>query len=173
MQQRMQIPLWPFLTTSLFVGVFGLFPYLCLWQPSLEQTVAPPSLEELKSGKGALLQRAFESRWFAACLTLSAAFLVGNAATAGVPAWNAYFHLFDESRFVHVMSIDFCSLCALLPFFMWWDADQRQWEWRDGGVPILAALPLFGPLVYLLVRPRTMLTVRDGESVPGGDDSPM
>lgn len=37
---------------------------------------------------------------------------------AGNEAWLQYFQLFDESRFVHVTSIDFLLLTAFVPFWL-------------------------------------------------------
>jgi hypothetical protein len=63
----------------------------------------------------------------AALLTGGALFLLAAAATAGGAAWSEYLKLFDESRFVHVTSIDFLCLTAFAPFWMWNDAQQRDW----------------------------------------------
>ena len=53
-----------------------------------------------------------------------------QAAFAGADSWTEYFQLFRESRFVHVTSLDFTALCLFSPFWMWNDADKRQWEGR-------------------------------------------
>ena len=67
----------------------------------------------------------------AAALIAAAAFgLVGYAAVAGGDAWNDYFRLFDTSRFIHVMTIDFLTLSALAPFWVYNDATARQWADR-------------------------------------------
>ena len=49
---------------------------------------------------------------------------------AGPEAWQAYFRMFDESRFVHVTSLDFCFLTLLAPFWVLNDASKRQWSQR-------------------------------------------
>ena len=76
--------------------------------------------------------------------------LLFNAFSSGVESWNAYFRLFDESKFVHVTSLDFCALSALAPLFLWNDAEKRGAGWA---LP-LAAIPMLGPLIYLILRPR-------------------
>jgi hypothetical protein len=49
---------------------------------------------------------------------------------AGGPAWQGYFKLLDESRLVHVTTIDAALCCALLPFWMNVDAEARGWKQR-------------------------------------------
>ena len=51
-------------------------------------------------------------------------------ALAGGEAWTEYLQLFNESRFVHVTSLDFAALCLSAPFWMWNDAEKRQWPGR-------------------------------------------
>ena len=149
------MPIWPFLSCSLGLGIIALFPYLCLWQPRVDKDMAPPSTDELQNSWGRFALRTLESRWLPALNLVSAAGLMYWAGSAGPLAWNQYSQFFDESRFVHVSTIDFAMLVAMLPFFMWWDADKREWQGRDVGVPLLALLPVLGPIAYLLLRPNT------------------
>jgi hypothetical protein len=153
-----QVPAWPFLSASFFVGMFALFPYLCLWEPRADKSMSPPSEGELSSGFGGYFMRALESRWLAGLNLVWASGLLAYALTAGPSAWNVYGQYFDESKFIHIMSIDFTGLVSFMAFFMWWDADKREWDSRGIGVPVLAAIPILGPLVYLLLRPRTVLS---------------
>lgn len=51
-------------------------------------------------------------------------------------------------------SIDFLTLTALAPFWMWNDAALRKWEPRDKVLPLLSVLPVVGPALYLCLRPR-------------------
>lgn len=53
-----------------------------------------------------------------------------QAASAGGAWWSDYFKLLDESRFVHVTSLDFATLTALMPFWMDNDATARNWDKR-------------------------------------------
>ncbi len=53
-----------------------------------------------------------------------------QAALAGAASWEEYGKLFVESRFVHVTSVDFLALCLFAPFWMWNDAEKRDWEGR-------------------------------------------
>ena len=49
---------------------------------------------------------------------------------AGGQAWLGYFSMFDESRFVHVTSLDFLALTLLAPFWVLNDASTRSWSDR-------------------------------------------
>ena len=60
-------------------------------------------------------------------------------------------------RFINVMTIDFCTLTALAPFWMANDAALRKWEQHDSLLPFLSMLPLFGPVIYLCLRPRAQV----------------
>jgi hypothetical protein len=75
----------------------------------------------MKAGEGLILP---------GLLAAAAAAQLYFAATAGGAAWADYWKLFEESRFVHVTSIDFCCLTAFVPFWMYHDAEGRKWEQR-------------------------------------------
>jgi hypothetical protein len=66
--------------------------------------------------------------------------------------WADFVQQWQTSRFIHVMSLDFCLLCLLFPRLLWDDMvrrgikDQRMF-WA------VSLLPLLGPLLYLSVRP--------------------
>jgi hypothetical protein len=91
-------------------------------------------------------------------LLLAAAGLWASALAASGPAWADFVRLFDESRLVHVTTVDFCTLTALAPFWMANDAAGRRWEGRDSLLPLLCVLPLIGPAAYLCLRPKTDLS---------------
>ncbi len=55
-------------------------------------------------------------------------------------------------------SLDFMTLTALAPFWMYNDAEARQWEQRDKLLPLLSVLPVVGPALYLVLRPKTDLS---------------
>lgn len=55
------------------------------------------------------------------------------------------------------MSCDFLCLTALAPFWMSNDAQLRRWDKADSLVPLLSCLPLFGPCIYLCLRPRAQV----------------
>ena len=71
-----------------------------------------------------------ESPIFAALLLVSSVGLWALALTAGGSAWVDYSHLFDESKLVHVTTVDFFLLSAFAPFWMYNDAQLRDWKPR-------------------------------------------
>lgn len=55
---------------------------------------------------------------------------VCNLSHVGGASWVEYGHLIDESRLVHVTTLDFLCLTAFAPFWMLNDAEARNWEQR-------------------------------------------
>ncbi len=55
---------------------------------------------------------------------------------------------------MHVTTVDFATLTALAPFWMEIDAVGRKWEQRGTLLPVLSFLPVIGPAIYLLLRPK-------------------
>lgn len=130
---------WPFVLVSFGVGAFALLPYLALRQPLASF-----------SGPKSLLLRLLESRGLGAVLTAGAialaafAFLNGN--------WLDFWQQWQTSRFIHVMSLDFCALWLLFPILLRDDMARRGL--KQAWVPIaVTALPLVGACLYLALRP--------------------
>lgn len=147
------VPAWPFFTLSYAVGAFGLLPFMALWQPPATPPQLPPAKEDLE-GTGNLLARGMESPVIAWLLLAGAAACLIQAATAGGDAWVEYIRLARESRLVHVTTLDFLTLTALAPFWMDNDATLRKWEGRDSLLLPLSLLPVLGPAIYLVLRPK-------------------
>jgi hypothetical protein len=152
-KSRNGVPAWPFYTLSYAVGAFGLLPFMALWQPLEKAPKLPPKKEDLE-GIGNLLGRGMESPILPWALLGGSLFCIGSAATAGGAAWQEYFRLFQESRLVHVTTVDFLTLTTLAPFWMDNDAQLRNWEGRDKLLPILSVIPVVGPALYLCLRPK-------------------
>ncbi len=55
-------------------------------------------------------------------------------------------------------TLDFLTLTTLVPFWMSNDAEARKWEQRDQLLPLLSVLPVVGPALYLVLRPKTDLS---------------
>ena len=145
------LPAWPFVTGSFALGAFALLPYFALHTPGGEASRAPPAADELADGaKGAAL-RLLESRGLGLFLAGVSLFAVGSAAVAGPDAWRAYGRLFDESRLVHVTTLDFITLSACA--WSWVQNDARA-RGVEGGAPAWVGVPLLGPAAWLVVRPR-------------------
>lgn len=48
----MQLPAWPFVCTSVFLGAYALIPYMALWAPKNPPEQLPPPDSELVSSGG-------------------------------------------------------------------------------------------------------------------------
>jgi hypothetical protein len=44
-----QLPAWPFVCASVFLGAYALIPYMALWEPKSPQQQLPPPEDELVS----------------------------------------------------------------------------------------------------------------------------
>ncbi|MEA5447877.1 DUF2834 domain-containing protein [Leptolyngbya sp. CCNP1308] len=130
---------WPFVLVSFAVGAFALLPYLALRQPN----------PDFSGPKSALL-RLLESRWLGAALAAGAIALVAFALIKG--DWPDFWQQWQTSRFIHVMSLDFCALWLLFPVLLRDDMARRGFT---GGwaMPLVLALPLVGACLYLALRP--------------------
>ncbi len=80
--------------------------------------------------------RVTESRLLAALLFGGALISLAQVALAPAAQWVEFGKLFDESRLVHVSTLDLTVLTLCAPFWMFNDAAQREWEPR-------CATPLF------------------------------
>jgi hypothetical protein len=139
MDGRMQkIPAWPFVVGSFGVGAFALLPYLALRH----------SNSSFSGPKTALL-KLLDSRWTGVVLTLGAIALVSYGAIAG--DWSDFVVQWQTSRFIHVMSLDFCLLCLLFPTVLGDDMARRGLQ--DSRIFWAASIPLLGPAIYLALRP--------------------
>ncbi|KAG2487273.1 hypothetical protein HYH03_014114 [Edaphochlamys debaryana] len=150
-----KVPAWPFVTVSFFLGAFALLPYMALWRPfrRSEDNPLPPPASELE-GWNKLFLKGAETPVMPALLLAGSAYCIYLAATAGDYYWLDYLKLFDESRLVHVTTIDFATLTLLAPFWMELDASGRNWSQRGSLLTVLSFLPVVGPCIYLLLRPK-------------------
>ena len=133
-----KIPAWPFATASFGVGAFALLPYLALRETNTDVGSKNTFLSLL------------DSRLTGVALTIGTVVLVAYGLKDG--NWQDFMHQWQSSRFIHVMSLDFCLLCLLFPALLRDDMARRglknsQLFW------LTALIPLFGPLIYLCVRP--------------------
>ncbi len=133
-----KIPAWLFAIASFAVGAFALLPYLALREPN-NQFV----------GKKNALIKLLDSRVTGIVLTVATVILVAYGLTTG--DWDSFVQQWQTNRFINVMSLDFCLLCLLFPALLGDDMARRSWNpqlfW------LIALIPLFGPLIYLSVRP--------------------
>lgn len=133
-----KIPAWLFAIASFAVGIFALLPYLALREPN----------NKFVGKKNALL-KLLDSRVTGVVLTVATVILVAYGLTGG--DWGSFVQQWQTNRFINVMSLDFCLLCLLFPALLGDDMARRSWNpqffW------LITLIPLFGPLIYLSVRP--------------------
>lgn len=137
---RMQdIPAWPSFLAANGSGVIGMMPYLILRKPSQEF-----------SGQKDIWLKLLDSRTFGVFLSLSTVALVAYAIMAG--DWGDFVYQWRTSRFIYLMSLDFCLLYLVFPSLLGDDMARR--ELRDARIFWAVALfPLVGALTYLCLRP--------------------
>jgi hypothetical protein len=137
---RMQdIPAWPSFLAANGSGVIGMMPYLILRKPSQEF-----------SGQKDIWLKLLDSRTFGVFLSLTTVALVAYAIMAG--DWGDFVYQWRTSRFIYLMSLDFCLLYLVFPSLLGDDMARR--ELRDSRVFWAVALfPLVGALAYLCLRP--------------------
>lgn len=128
-------PAWPFVVAMMALGAFALLPYL-IWR-------SPESTRERQPNWGLAF---WESRWLAIALTLALATVIGRGVVAA--DWAEYLALWQRDRFVHVMTLDFVLLIALLPVVALNDMRQRVRQWPK----VVLGMPLVGSLAYLCGR---------------------
>lgn len=137
---RMQkIPAWPFAGISFAVGAFAILPYLILRQPN-----------STFEGQKTLFLKILDSRWTGLLATLAAAAFLIYGLTQG--DWNNFIQQWQSSRFIHVMSLDFCLLCLLFPILLKDDMARRKIK-NNVLFWLVSLTPLLGSAIYLLVRP--------------------
>ena len=132
-----KLPAWLFSTLSFGVGAFAILPYLALRKPCPEF-----------SGNKNLLLKILDARIMGILLTVGTSFLLIYGLQNG--DWENFIQQWQNSRFIHVMSLDFCLLCFLFPTLVKDDMSRRgmeksPWYW-------VALIPLLGSLIYLCVR---------------------
>lgn len=131
----------PYFIGSNFTGVICLLPYLIFRKRN----------QEFYGNKDKWL-RILDRRSTGVNLLLGTIGLLTYAAVAG--DWGDYVQQFQTKHFVHLISLDFCLMCLLFPLTSLFDDDMARRGVKDSRIFWAVALvPLFGPLVYLCLRP--------------------
>lgn len=134
-----KVPAWPFASFSFGVGAFAILPYLALRRSS-------PTFVGQKNW----LLKLLDSRITGAFVALGAIGLLIYGVTAG--DWSDFARQWQTSRFIHVMSLDFCLLCLLFPILLPDDMARRGLTDRRIFWAV-TLIPLLGPLAYITLRP--------------------
>jgi hypothetical protein len=134
-----KIPAWPFVVASFGVGAFAILLYLALRQPNPEFP-----------GKKDWFLQLQDSKIFGLILALGAVILLAFGLLKG--DWSDFVQQWQSSKFINVMSLDFCLLSFLFPVLLKDDLTRREanapyWFWS------VTLVPLLGPLLYLCLRP--------------------
>ncbi|MBD2577270.1 DUF2834 domain-containing protein [Oscillatoria sp. FACHB-1406] len=145
-----KIRAFPFVIGSFALGAFALLPYLALREPN-------PTFV----GKKDKAISAFDSRLLGVLLTIAAVGLVAFGLSQG--NWTDFVQQWKTSRFIHVMSLDFCLLCVLFPTLLGDDLARRNFK-KAWVFWLVCLVPLFGPLLYLCLRPSLEETTSQEEA---------
>lgn len=137
--REQKLPAWIFVLGSFGVGAFALLPYLALRETNTIWT-----------GKQNLLIKIVESKITGIILTIGTLILVFWGINNG--DWSDFATQWHNSKFIHVMSLDFCLLCLLLPVVVKDDLPKRGIK-NPAILVIISLIPLLGTLVYLCCRP--------------------
>ena len=143
-----KIPAWPFVTLSFGVGAFALLPYLALREHS--ESFLDTTSSDTKTYTKTKLISLVDSRWTGRAIALSSLLLLTYGFTQG--NWADFAEQWRTSQFIHVMSLDFCMLCAVVSPLVKSDMAKRNLN-----NPLLfwcaVLIPLLGVALYLSIRP--------------------
>lgn len=144
---RGRVPAWPFVILSFGLGAFALLPYYA-WSSSANRASGYGNLHfgrQRESGIGRVAAHKL-THVVLLLLTLGTAFY---AVTQGHP--DVYMEAFNQSAFVHIMTIDFLLLTLLSMIAIYRDTEvsRRSAAWTAAGI-----IPIVGPLIYLLTLRR-------------------
>ncbi len=137
-----KLPAWLFVSASFGVGAFSLLPYLIFRQPN-------PRFNGTKNWFLNIL----DSRIVGALIAIGGAALFIYGVTQG--DWRDFAQQWQTDRFIHVMSLDFCMLCAVFPVLLKDDMARRGWT-DSRSFWIFSLIPFLGALAYLALRPPTI-----------------
>ncbi len=133
---------WPFAAASMAVGAFAILPYLALRTPHQDWF-----------GQKDWGLKLWNSRWIGAIGLAGAVACFSFGLSQG--DWADFVRQWQSSRFINVMSLDFCLLSLLFPALVSDDLVRRQ---ERPALLWVTVLPLLGPSLYLILRkPLTLL----------------
>lgn len=150
--REQKIPAWPFAVASFGVGAFALLPYLALREANQKFT-----------GSKDIVLKILDSRWLGVALTLGTLVLLSFGLLKG--DWADFIQQWQSSRFIHVMSLDFCLLCLLFPALLGDDMARRGMK-NSSLFWVVALVPLIGSLLYLCLRPPFLESGQEAISIP-------
>jgi hypothetical protein len=134
-----KLPAWAFSAASFGVGAFALIPYMALREPN-----------GTFSGEKNGLLKIMDLRWTGGLIAIATLTLLIYGFVNG--NWNDFVQQWQTSKFIRVMSLDFCLLCLLFPVLLEDDMtrrglDDRRIFWA------VTLVPLLGAVAYITLRP--------------------
>ncbi|GEN54538.1 hypothetical protein [Halobacillus faecis] len=136
-EDRSGLPLWPFLLGMFMLGAFALMPYFFLSRARNKREGRIPYW----------LVKVFHARMFISFLVVVTIALLWYGVSQGY-FW-FYWHDFQTSNFVHVMTIDFMVLSILTIFVIYWK--ERRYG-KVNRMHWFGSIPILGALFYMFIR---------------------
>ena len=155
---QQKLAAWPFVAAAFGVGAFAVLPYQAL----RDRTQNPPAPYDAKADvERSKLLSVLDSPWTGRVLLLSAIALLSYGLFNGsfTANWQDFLGQWETSKFIHVMSLDFCMLCIILAPLLRDDMIRHGLKDNTLLFWIATLIPLFGVLIYLSVRPPLTQTI--------------
>ena len=131
------IPAWPFVLGSFMLGAFALMPYFFVSRAESTRKLRTPRW----------ISSSLDSILFKALLFAGTVALIVYGLTQG--SAELYSQAFQQSQFVHVMTIDFLVLTGISIFVIYW---RERKHGRFNQLYWLGCVPVVGFLAYLLIK---------------------
>ncbi|PZU97062.1 MAG: DUF2834 domain-containing protein [Pseudanabaena sp.] len=133
-----KVPAWIFSGLSFLVGAFALLPYFALRESNTSF-----------AGKKNWNIKILDSSITGIVISAIAIYFLIYGFSSG--DWGDFIQQWQTSRFIHVMSLDFCMLSLMFPWLLSDDMDRRGMT-DDRFFSLIALVPLVGALLYLCLR---------------------
>eukprot|EP01038_Epipyxis_sp_PR26KG_P011862 gene11862-15872_t len=150
--KNQKFPALPFVISSFALGFFGVGPYIGARNIQTE-------VNDSNKGRGTSV---FEFKGTTLLISAFASYIAYQAANAiGLSggdvsnAWNGFVELFSQQRLVHISTIDLTILSLVM-----WEPLREDMSRRYIGEDVtnkailFSLIPIFGPILYLLTRPK-------------------
>lgn len=148
--EEQKIPPSPFAIASFAFGAFALLPYLALRKSNTTW-----------QGNKNWILKILDSSLLAIIASIAVLVLLIWGVTQG--NWSDFVTQWENSMFIHVMSLDFCILSLLFPAIAGDDLKRRGVE--SGVLKFIPYIPLLGGFIYWCFRPKLPETESSTQAV--------